>query len=155
MTLRPALRSSLLYGACFAGIGVYMPFFPVWLESRALDPGAIGLILSLPILTRVVVTAPLVSLVDRGVSARGLVLASSLCLFLAYVALFFATGGAALVAIVLVMAAAQAPLVPLCDLVALEAVRRDPRLDYGRMRLWGSIAFLAFSVAAGYLVGAV
>ena len=33
---------------------------------------------------------------------------------------------------------AQAPLTPLCDLVTTDAVRADPRLDYGRIRLWGS-----------------
>ena len=51
--LGPGLRLSALYGACFAGIGVYMPFFPMWLESRGLDASAIGVILALPILTRV------------------------------------------------------------------------------------------------------
>jgi PPP family 3-phenylpropionic acid transporter len=40
----PSVRLSALYGACFAGIGVYMPFFPVWLEARGLDSSAIGVI---------------------------------------------------------------------------------------------------------------
>lgn len=154
MTSRPAVRLSALYGACFAGIGIYMPFFPVWLQTRGLDPSLIGVILSLPILTRVIVTAPLVSLVDRGLGARRLLILSTVCLVLVYAALTVAGGPYAIAALVIVMAAPQAPLAPLCDLVATEAVRADRRLDYGRIRLWGSIAFLAASIAGGYLVAA-
>jgi MFS transporter, PPP family, 3-phenylpropionic acid transporter len=149
-----SLRLSALYGACFAGIGISMPFFPLWLETRGLDPSAIGVILSLPILTRVVVTAPLMSLIDRGLGARGLLMASSLGLVLAYGALFFAHAPHAIAALVIVMAVAQAPLTPLSDLVAIEAVRTDPRLDYGRIRLWGSITFLLANVAGGYVLAA-
>jgi PPP family 3-phenylpropionic acid transporter len=145
---------SALYGACFAGIGVFMPFFPVWLETRGLDASAIGVILALPILTRVMVTAPLMSLADRGVDPRRLLIAGSLCLALAYAALLFADGPYAIAALVVAAAVAQAPLVPLCDLVATEAVRADPRLDYGRMRVWGSITFLTASVAGGYVIAA-
>ena len=152
--LGPGVRLSALYGACFAAIGVYMPFFPVWLESRGLDASAIGVILALPIVTRVVVTAPFMSLVDRGVGARRFLLASTIGLVLTYVTLAFASDPYAIAALAVAMAAAQAPLVPLCDLVSTEAVRADPRLDYGRIRLWGSVAFLAASVSGGYIVAA-
>jgi PPP family 3-phenylpropionic acid transporter len=147
-------RLSALYGACFAGIGIYMPFFPVWLETRGFDPSAIGAILALPIITRVVVTAPLMSLVDRGVGPRRLLIASGICLVLAYLGLSFASSVHVIAALVIVMAVAQAPLTPLCDLVATEAVRADPRLDYGRIRLWGSITFLVANVAGGYVLAA-
>jgi MFS transporter, PPP family, 3-phenylpropionic acid transporter len=150
----PAVRLSVLYGACFAGIGVFMPFFPVWLETRGLDASAIGVVLSLPILTRVIVTAPLMSLIDRGIGARRLLMAGSIFLVLAYGALSGAAGPYAIAALVIAMAAAQAPLGPVCDLVATDAVRGDPRLDYGRIRLWGSIAFLLASVIAGYVIAA-
>jgi MFS transporter, PPP family, 3-phenylpropionic acid transporter len=147
-------RLSALYGACFAGIGISMPFFPLWLETRGLDPSAIGVILSLPILTRVLVTAPLMSLVDRGIGPRRLLIASSVCLALAYLALSFAYNVYALAALVIAMAMAQAPLTSLCDLVATDAIRADPRLDYGRIRLWGSITFLLANVIGGYVLAA-
>src|SRR5829696_214328 len=150
----PAVRLAALYGACFAGIGVYMPFFPVWLETRGLDPSTIGVILSLPIVTRVLVTAPLMGLIDRGLGTRRLLTASGLILALAYLALSLTGNPYAIAALVIAMAAAQAPLGPLCDLVTTDAIRADSRLDYGRIRLWGSIAFLMASVAGGYTVAA-
>ncbi|MEA2386028.1 MAG: transporter, family, 3-phenylpropionic acid transporter, partial [Thermoleophilaceae bacterium] len=119
----PAVRLAALYGACFASIGVYMPFFPVWLETRGLDPSTIGVILSLPIVTRVLVTAPLMGLVDHGLGTRRLLTASGLILALAYFALSLAGSPYVIAVLVIAMAAAQAPLGPLCDLVTTDAIR--------------------------------
>jgi PPP family 3-phenylpropionic acid transporter len=94
------------------------------------------------------------ALVDQGVGPRRLLVAGSACLVIAYLALSLAQGSYAIAALVIAMAAAQAPLVPLSDLVATEAIRADPRLDYGRIRLWGSITFLLASVTGGYVIGA-
>jgi MFS transporter, PPP family, 3-phenylpropionic acid transporter len=152
--LPQSARLSLLYAVCFGGIGVYLPFFPVWLETRGLDPWLIGLILSLPILIRVVVTAPLMTLVDRGVGMRVMLVAASLWLALGYVLLTLAWTPAAIATLVVLCALAQAPIIPLCDLVATNAVRDDARLDYGRIRLWGSLSFLLLSVFGGYVLGA-
>ena len=142
---RPArgARIAALHVANFVGIGVYLPFFPLWLASRSLDATTIGAILAIPIVLRVVATAPLLSLLDRGVGVRGLLLAAYGAQVAAYAILGFADGAAFIAVIVALTALAQAPAIPATDLVTLEATRRDPRLDYGRIRLWGSVAFLA------------
>ena len=41
-----AIRISLVYGAIFAVIGIIMPFWPIWLESKGISPIEIGLILA-------------------------------------------------------------------------------------------------------------
>ncbi|HVL71423.1 MAG TPA: MFS transporter [Beijerinckiaceae bacterium] len=153
---RPArgARIAALHVANFVGIGVYLPFFPLWLASRSLDATTIGAILAIPIVVRVVATAPLLSLLDRGVGVRGLLLAAYGAQVAAYAILGFADGAAIIAVIVALTALAQAPAIPATDLVTLEATRRDPRLDYGRIRLWGSVAFLAATVGAGYLLAA-
>jgi PPP family 3-phenylpropionic acid transporter len=150
--LRP--RLSALYASSFAGIGVYMPFFPLWLEHRALSLSEIGLVLALPVVVRIVVTAPLMSLIDRSAGVRQLMITAHLFLIVIYAALAWTHGVWAIALLVVTMAAAQAPIIPTADLVVMEGVRRNPGLDYGRLRLWGSITFLLASVASGYLLGA-
>ena len=39
----PATRLSAFYGAYFLPIGITLPFWPVWMASRGLDAGEIGL----------------------------------------------------------------------------------------------------------------
>lgn len=148
-------RLALLYAAVFAGIGVAMPFMPLWLSGLGLGPELIGALVALPILVRIAVTAPLLGLIDRGVPARRLMVAGSLGLAATY-ALMPASaslGWPVLAAIIALNAVGGAPLVPSLDYQSLAAVRRDPRLDYARIRLGGSLGFLAASLLGGWLLG--
>lgn len=151
-----ALRLSLLYAVVFTEIGIAMPFMPVWLAALGLDAGVIGLLLALPIATRIVATAPLMSLIDRGLGARRLIVAGSFFVAVTYAAMApsSAWGWPALAGLTVLNAVAAAPLVPAIDYLTLAAARRDPRLAYSRIRMAGSIAFLAANLAGGALLAA-
>ncbi len=58
------VRLGLLYAVVFVEIGIAMPFMPMWLGALGLDAGLIGLLLALPIATKVVATRPLVAWQD-------------------------------------------------------------------------------------------
>ncbi|WP_018259475.1 MFS transporter [Methylobacterium sp. WSM2598] len=150
-------RLGLLYALIFAGIGVAMPFLPLWLASLGLPPEVIGALVALPIAVKIVATAPLVALIDRGVTARALLVAGSLGLALTYALMpaAAARGWPVLAGAIALNAVAGAPLVPALDYLCLAAVRRDPRLAYARIRLGGSLGFLAASLAGGWLLGLV
>ncbi|KQT61518.1 MFS transporter [Methylobacterium sp. Leaf456] len=151
------LRLGLLYAVVFVEIGVAMPFMPVWLGALGLDPGVIGLLLALPIATKIVATRPLTGLIDRGVAPRTLLAVGSLMLALTYALMPAAAGWAVtlLGLLVVLNAAAQAPLVPSIDYLTLAAARRAPKkIDYARIRMFGSVAFLLANLAGGALLGA-
>lgn len=149
-------RLSLLYAVVFTEIGIAMPFMPLWLDALGLDARVIGLLLALPIATRIPATAPLMSLLDRGLGPRRLILLGSLALSLTY-ALMPAAAGIAwpwLAALIVLNAVAGAPLVPCIDYLTLAAVRGDSRLAYSRIRMAGSVAFLLANLAGGVLLTA-
>ncbi len=151
------LRLGLLYAVVFVEIGVAMPFMPVWLGTLGLEPGLIGLLLALPIATKIVATRPLTGLIDRGVAPRTLLAAGSLTLAVTYALMPAAAGLAVFLLglLIVVNAAAQAPLVPSIDYLTLAAARRAPkRIDYPRIRMFGSVAFLLANLAGGALLGA-
>ena len=154
MLSRSAVHLAALYGACFAVMGVSIPFFPVWLEQRGLGPSAIGIILALSILVRALFAPPLMALADRGFGVRRLLILSNIGAALAYATLATANDALTVGLLVAVLALAQAAVVPLNDFATTELVRQDPRLHYGRVRLWGSIAFLAANIGSGYVIGA-
>ena len=145
-------RLAALHAATFVGVGVYLPFFPVWLRSEALDPAVIGLIVAIPIIVRTVATAPLLALAERRFGLRRLLLAGHVGQIVGYPLLMVADDGWLIASIVALIAVAQAAIIPGNDLATIEAVRRKAGLHYGRIRIWGSIAFLCASIAAGYLV---
>jgi PPP family 3-phenylpropionic acid transporter len=149
------LRLASLYAVVFVEIGIAMPFMPVWLNALGLEAGIIGALLALPIAVKIVATAPLVGLIDRGVGARALLVAGSLALAATYALMpaGAAVGWPVLALLIALNAAAGAPLVPTIDYLTLAAVRRSARLDYARIRMAGSIAFLAANLAGGAALG--
>jgi PPP family 3-phenylpropionic acid transporter len=147
-------RLSGLHATSFLGIGVYLPFFPVWLQAKALSPTMIGVVIAIPIIVRILVTAPLLALADRSLGPRRLLMASHLGQIVGYPFLVLMDNELAIAALVALLSVAHASVVPANDLVLMSAVRKHPQLNYGWMRGWGSITFLVASIAAGYLIDA-
>ncbi|MEZ5840717.1 MAG: MFS transporter [Hyphomicrobiales bacterium] len=143
-----ARRLSSFYGALFLSIGVYMPFFPVWLASRGLTESEIGAILAAPLIVRILFTPLSGAIADRQRERKGMLV---LYCWMA-LAGFFGLGLVDGFWPVLVMVAATAifwsSVMPLTEALALVGVRRYGA-DYGRMRLWGSATFIVANFAAG------
>lgn len=148
------MRLGALQAASFVSHGVYLPFFPLWLQSKALSPTLIGLVVALPIVVRIIATAPLLSLADRSFGARRLLLASHLGQMLCFPLLMMSDHSVTIIALVALVAFAQAAIIPGNDLVSTNAVQRYPGLNYGRIRGSGSVSFFIANILAGYLVGA-
>ena len=146
-------RLGALHAASFISHGVYLPFFPLWLQGQAISPTLVGLIVAIPIMVRILATAPLLSLADRSVGVRLLLLASHGGQIVGFPLLMLADGSIAIMALVALIAVAQSAVIPANDLVTTNAVQRNPGLNYGRIRGFGSVAFFFTNIAAGYLVG--
>lgn len=157
-TSRPAwhrrqdVRLSALQAANFAGIGIYMPFMPAWLSAQGLSDRQIGLTLGLGMIIRMLTSQPVTALGDgkRG-AVRVLVLLHVLGAA-GYLALTLLPTPSAIIAAMVVIAVINSGVVPLGDHLTMAAVRIRPSLDFARMRLWGSIAFLVMSTLSGFAV---
>jgi MFS transporter, PPP family, 3-phenylpropionic acid transporter len=144
----PAFRLSLFYAAFFFGTGVQLPFWPVWLAGRGLGAGEIGALLALSQWVRVAANPALGILADRAGDLRRFMVLLGAVAVAGYLLCLPAHGFAALVAPSLLVAAATTALVPFADVTTLTAAARGT-LDYGRVRLWGTVAFIIATVAGG------
>src|SRR6185436_6693350 len=70
---------------------------------------------------------------------------------LGYAALALLENYWSIVALLVITSAFVAPTVPLLDVIVLHGVSLHGH-DYGRIRQWGSLAWLLASVAAGFLL---
>lgn len=147
-----ALRLGLLHALTFLGVGIYLPFFPLWLAARGLSDAQIGLVLSVPIVTRVVAAPFVAGLGDRRVKAVHLLAGLNLLAGLLYLALIPAQGALWIGLTMGLNALALCGVIPLADVLTTAQVRAGARLDYGRVRLWGSVSFLGANLLGGYLV---
>ncbi|HEX6113347.1 MAG TPA: MFS transporter [Geminicoccaceae bacterium] len=143
-----ATRLALFYGAYFAAVGIHLPFWPVWLEWRGLDAAEIGYVVAAGFWPRIATSLLIPAMSDRlGKRRRPMILLTAVTL--AGLALFaLARDFWPLLLLSVLTGATWAAILPLGEAVTLgEAQRRD--LNYGRIRLWGSIAFILAAIGIG------
>lgn len=146
----PKSSMSIFYAALFSAFGIYMPFMPVWLSARGLGPQEIAACMALPMLTRLLV--PFWGLLaDRLGHVRGVIIAVLAAALLLGAGLNFAHGFWPILGLMLLMSLFWTPALPLTDSMALQQCERE-NIDYGRVRLWGSFAFMLASVMAGVVL---
>ena len=146
------VRLAIFYSAIFLVIGSFLPFFPVWLDSKGLSASDIGVILSSPLLLRVLVTPVVSFAADRDGNRRRLVIGLASGASIASLALLSSSSFWAILVVTLVFALFWVSIMPLTETIAMAGVR-VAGLDYGRMRLWGSFSFIAVSVTGGIAIG--
>ncbi|MDJ1158501.1 MFS transporter [Chelatococcus sp. SYSU_G07232] len=149
-----ALRLSVLHVANFFVIGIVMPYLPVWLEARGLSAPQIGIVLAVPLVVRVLTMPFVTGLADGPLGAARLIVLLDCGVAAGYVALGLVDGFFPIVLIAAAAALCQGPVVPLSDLLTTALVLQRPKLDYGRIRMWGSAAYLAANLAGGALIAA-
>ncbi len=142
---------SVFYGAIFIHVGFFMPFFSVWLKSTNLEAWEISIILATPLFMRVLFT-PFISFVSDRSGNHALTIQLLAWGSLLSLSLLFVTDGFYEILIVSAVASIfWTSVMPLAETIALKGVRNEG-LDYGRMRLWGSLTFIFASSFGGVII---
>ena len=146
-----AVPIALFYGALFVIYGTNVPFMPVWLDWCGLTAAEISAVMAAPLFLRVFVTPAVAVAADRE-GAHRIYLIGLAWLGLAFVLALAQTRSfwpILLFAVPLMVCFST--LVPLIETLAVQGMR-SRGLDYGRMRLWGSLSFVAASFVGGIVI---
>ncbi len=132
------------------------PYFPLYLSARGFGAVEIASVLALGPFTRIFAPALWAELADRTGARRGIVILSCAALVCGFAALPFATGFAAVVAVMGVTHFVAAGGLPLVETITLSSLRPadSPGAGpgpggYGRVRAWGSVGFIVAGLAVG------
>lgn len=146
-----SLRLGAFYGALFLVYGVHLPYLPVWLDVRGLSAEQIAAITAAPLFLRVLIT-PVVAVWADGTN-RHRAMINGLSWLALLLALLFAQMESfwSIFLLAVPFAISLSTVVPLTETIALAGVRAHG-LDYGRMRLWGSITFVVAGFVGGWMI---
>jgi PPP family 3-phenylpropionic acid transporter len=147
-----AWRLSVLYAALFLFSGIKIPFLPVWLDWRGLTAAEIAVISAAPLFARIPVAPAVAYIADRLGNHRGVLIALAWGALVLLLALVWGHGFWMILLLTLLISVASTSIMPLTETVAMREVK-SKGLDYGRMRLWGSLSFIAASFAGGVAIG--
>ena len=151
--VRDGLRVGLFLAAFFAAGAVTTAYLPVWFAGRGLNSAEIGQVLGLGFLLRVAVVPGWGWVADR-VGGRAALFAGAAIAAGSAALLPAAWGFAVILLISATQGVAASALTPLTDALTL-ALAAARRLDYGRTRAYGSVAYMAATAFGGALLGAV
>jgi PPP family 3-phenylpropionic acid transporter len=147
-----AWRLGLLYAALFLVVGCYLPYLPVWLDWRELSTDQIAILLATPLFTRILFTPIISFAADRVGGRRRIVIALAWGSLVSFLLLWAADGFWQMLAATVLLAINWTTIMPLIETVAVSGIRAGA-LDYGRVRLWGSLSFIAASFGSGLIIG--
>jgi MFS transporter, PPP family, 3-phenylpropionic acid transporter len=148
---RFAARLALFYGTLFGLIGTHLPFFPVWLKAVGIDSAWIGIITAVPAVTRFTVLPVVTGLAEKRQSLRGAMILTAFTVAVGFSAIGTQQQPLLVFLAYAITACMWTPMIPLTDAYALRGVARYG-LNYGPLRLWGSVAFVVGALVCGLLV---
>lgn len=145
-----ARRLAIAYVALFFLAGVHLPYWPVWLASRGVDAQQLGVLLGIGNWARL--TTPWIGAwADRTGRGPQLLVAVAIAVLVTLGLFELAHALPLLVVLSAMLGLAYAPIIPLLDGMSITAAAAG-RMDYGRVRLWGSASFILASVVGGWLL---
>jgi PPP family 3-phenylpropionic acid transporter len=153
---RRVLRGFAALSFCyFAYAGLFGTYAPLWFESLGFGSFAIGVLAAVQSTTRIVGPYAWAALADHhGRRLKWLRLSCALCLLLAS-GLLFARDFLGVALVVAALFLATSAVVPLSEAALAAWLSRESELDtgrYGRVRLWGSVGFIASVLLAGWVL---
>ncbi|MDP0521551.1 3-phenylpropionate MFS transporter [Serratia marcescens] len=151
MVLQSTRWLALSYFTYFFSYGIFLPFWGVWLKGEGIAPETIGILLGAGLVARFLgslLIAPRVKDPSHLVAALRLLALLTLAFAVGFC---FGNGWSWLMLVIAGFNLFFSPLVPLTDALAA-TWQKQIRMDYGRVRLWGSLAFVIGSALTGQLV---
>ncbi|HEJ7992724.1 TPA: 3-phenylpropionate MFS transporter [Serratia liquefaciens] len=151
MVLQSTRWLALSYFTYFFSYGIFLPFWGVWLKGEGIPPETIGILLGAGLVARFLgslLIAPRVKDLSHLVTALRLLALLTLAFAIGFC---FGNGWGWLMLVIAGFNLFFSPLVPLTDALAA-TWQKQITMDYGRVRLWGSLAFVIGSALTGQMV---
>jgi PPP family 3-phenylpropionic acid transporter len=144
-----AARLRLLYFLYYGSVGAFLPYFAAYLHGLGFSGEQIGAVQMLSPLVAPAAALGWASFADRRGTAAGALRLSTLWASAAALLLPFARAPLAVGAVILLQSLGDKAVVPLVDAVTLEHCRAQRATTYARVRLFGSLGFIAATLALG------
>ncbi|HEY6098070.1 MAG TPA: MFS transporter, partial [Anaeromyxobacter sp.] len=148
--MSPTTRLRLFYLLYYGSVGTYLPYFAAYLRGRGFSGREIGLVQMAPSILAPLVALSWASYADHRASPQRALRLASGWAALAVIFLPFAREPWQVGAVVALMSVGDRAVVPLVDSITLEWCRENPGASYARVRLFGSVGFIAASLVAGW-----
>ncbi len=146
----PYWRLSGFYFFYFALLGGMYPYWPLYLQHLDFDAERIGLLLAIPMVTKVLAPNLWSWLADRTGQRLGIIQWGSLLGLICFTGILINQGFFWLVVVMISYSFFWNAVLPQAEVITLNFLGDRPE-RYSRLRLWGSVGFIVAVIGAGAL----
>lgn len=147
----PYWRLSGFYFFYFATLGALVPYWGLYLKSIGFAPVDIGVLMALLMLSRIVAPVIWAWIADHHAQRMRVVRIAALITVIAFSGVFFGTSFWWLAGVMMVFSFFWNASLPLLEVITMNHSGGHAGV-YGRVRLWGSLGFIASVLALGPLI---
>jgi PPP family 3-phenylpropionic acid transporter len=144
-------RYSLFYFFYYAGLGAFSPYFPRFVDSLGHSGRVLGFVMAFWYGSRVLGPPAWSALIARTSRPGRYLLLATVASLVACAGFTYLHSALGLCAVMLVFGFALNPMLPQFEAMTLAAVG-ERGVDYGHVRLWGSIGFLIVAYGFGWVL---
>jgi PPP family 3-phenylpropionic acid transporter len=148
----PKLPVAAQYFLYFAVMGMYLPYFNLYCYHLGFSGYQIGVLSSLRAVTMVVFPMAWGLLADRVGGRRPIYIACNVASAALWALFLLTEDFAAMALITLAYGIFYSPLIAFLEALTMEVLGREKK-TYGRVRVWGSVSFIAVVLVFGKLIG--
>jgi len=146
-------RYSLFYFWYYAGLGAFSPYFSSFVHALGHSGYVLGFVMAMWYGSRVLGPPAWTALIARTTRPGRWLLFATVASLLACAGFTTFHTALGLCAVMLLFGFAVNPLLPQFEAMTLAALGEHDRIDYGHVRLWGSIGFLLVASSYGWVLG--
>lgn len=142
-------RIAGFYFFYFSFVGMFSPYWSLYLKSIHFDAIQIAILMSVQPITRMLAPALWGWLADHTGKRLLVVQGAALCAALSYMGVFFTTDFYPLLFVIALMGFFWSASMPLVEATTLTYLGKNSS-HYGRIRSWGSVGFIVSVLGLGY-----
>jgi len=144
-------RLSSNYFFYFAILGLISPYLSVFLDAKGFNSVELGEIFAIITATKIVAPSLWALLADKTGKQLVIIQLGALCALLSFMALFWLTNYWPIIFSLALFSLFWTAIIPQLEVLTLNSVRRSSKI-YARIRLWGSLGFIALALIAGQVM---
>lgn len=147
----PESRATAYYFTQYMSAGAATVFVGIWFSQRGISSEQIGVINAVPVLVMLLLNVLVGRIADKASDWRQVIVLGAVLAGIIPIALFFVHE---FWGILLVWTLASIPISavgPVVDAATMRLTRRNGT-EFGRIRAWGTVGYMAVILATGYLV---
>ena len=149
---RALWMARLYYFGFYAGLGGLFSFFNIFLQERGMSGTQIGLISALPPIVALISNPFWGAVADRWRAHQRVLALLAITSGVASLTFIWISGFWALLAISCIVTFFRTPIMAIVDAMVMSIIARNPDVNYGPQRVFGSFGWILFSLSAGYVV---